>query len=243
MHVDAQYSLSKPRGLALRISDALMPGVQKDVFWPLEGKGDDYFVCADLLLVLSVCPPLCLPRSAPAMTTAHALPAIQLAALGGMSAGSLQLIYRHYCRQLLYPKLHKTPKGKTLSEYQRRLAQDREDSVTAFAVGAALATGGAVPLLVNKGASLVQALQAAAVAGGVFSPLYGIVASGKGRIVAQNPLLTALAASMIGGGVGGAALAGSALAGAKAATLHKVGVTALTSAMAPPHPYCLRAAW
>ena len=176
------------------------------------------------------------PSPAPTMSTVHALPAIQLAALGGMSAGSLQLIYRHYCRQLLYPKLHNTPKGKALSAYQQRLAQDREDSVTAFAVGAALATGGAVPLLVHKGASAVQALQAATVAAGAFSPLYGIVASGKGRIVAQNPLLTALAASVIGGGVGGAALAGSALAGAKAATLHQVGATAVTSAMAPPHP-------
>ena len=171
-----------------------------------------------------------------AVLSSHALSSVQVAALSGMSAGSLQLIYRHYCRQLLYPKLHNTPAGKALTEYKTRLAQDREDSVTAFAVGALLGTGGAIPLLAHQGASVAQALQAAAVAAGAFSPLYGMVASGNNRIVAQNPLLTALAASVIGGGVGGAALAGSALAGAKATTLHQVGATAVTSAMAPPHP-------
>lgn len=161
--------------------------------------------------------------------------ALKAGAIGGMTAGSLHVVHRHMKRQETYPKLHNTPAGKRKDNYSKQLALDKEGSVTAFALGSAFGSLLTIPMLVQiGGAPFVQALQAAAIATGAFSPLYGIVATGNHHVIAKNPVKTALAVSALGGGVGAAALTGSAMlkSTALASMLREVGTASLASTMA-----------
>ena len=160
--------------------------------------------------------------------------ALKAAAVGGVGAGSLHLIYRQHKRQQKFPKLHKTPDAALKAEYEQALAADRETSVAAFALGSAFGTMGAIPMLAHfGGAPFLRALQAAALASATMSPLYGLVATGNSKLVAKNPVRSALAATVLAGGavVGTQVLAHTAPEAA-AALLREAGMTALVGGMA-----------
>jgi hypothetical protein len=120
------------------------------------------------------------------------------------------------------------------AEYEQALAADRETSVAAFALGSAFGTMGAIPMLAHfGGAPFLRALQAAALASATMSPLYGLVATGNSKLVAKNPVRSALAATVLAGGavVGTQVLAHTAPEAA-AALLREAGMTALVGGMA-----------